>query len=54
MVNADVLGFPNFDYPFIPETDASLKGYHSIVSKKIDEIVIIMATGSKMIIPVKR
>ena len=35
LVNADVLYYPNLYYLFILETDASLKGYGSVLSQKI-------------------
>ena len=34
LVNPYVLGFPEFDYPFILETDGSLKRYGAILSQK--------------------
>ena len=48
------MSFPEFDYPLILETDASLKGYGAILSEKIDGKVIVIAYAIKKIKHVMR
>ena len=50
LVNTDVSDFPDFNYPFIPETNATLKGYGAILY--IDEKRIGIGYARKKIKPV--
>ena len=49
LTNAPVLGFPNFDLPFIVETDASLKGLGAILAQVQNGKKVVIAYASRTV-----
>ena len=47
LTTAPILGYPNYDIPFILETDASLKGLGAVLSQKHEGLNYVVAYASR-------